>query len=591
MTNKAVTVLPEWDLCDLYPGPQSKELYEDIDCATHEATSLQTDYRGKLHFLSGSELGAAIVRYERLHERLGRLSSYAQLKQASDLTDPEIAQFQQSLLEQVSDIRSRTLFFDLEINQLEEEGLTDKLKDPILNYYKPWIHNLRSFRPYQLADEQERLLHDKQISGALAWHRLFDETQAHMQFDLGDPALSLVDVLDQLANAPETAQRQAAGEALGAGLAESARILTLITNNLLKDKEIEDRWRCFPRPISSRNLHNAVEDSVVDALVTSVQNAYPRLSHRYYHLKASWFGVKQLDYWDRNAPLPDMEERTLSWQQAQKVVLEAYDGFSPEMGRLGRYFFAAPWIDAAPRPGKMSGAFSHPTVPNVHPYLLLNYHGRIDDVMTLAHELGHGVHQLLASKQGLLRADTPLTLAETASVFGEMLTFQSLLKAEQDPKKRRALLAGKVENMLNTVVRQISFHLFETRLHDERRQGELTAARIGEIWLEEQEASLGSALRFDENYRYFWAYIPHFIHTPFYVYAYAFGDCLVNSLYAVYQEAEEGFAEKYLELLRAGGSRHHHELLAPFGLDARDPKFWQRGLDIIDRMISELETL
>jgi oligoendopeptidase F len=374
-------------------------------------------------------------------------------------------------------------------------------------------------------------------------------------------------------------------------LGRNARVFALITNTLAKDKEIDDKRRRYPRPISARNLSNRVEDEVVEALVSSVRAAFPRISHRYYAMKARWFGVEVLDHWDRNAPLPRVVEPEIGWGRARDIVLDAYGRFSPELADVGRRFFDRPWIDAGVRPGKAPGAFAHPTVPGAHPYLLLNYQGRTRDVMTLAHELGHGVHQVLAAGQGHLQADTPLTLAETASVFGEMLTFRALLDAEADPARRKAMLAGKVEDMINTVVRQVAFVEFERRVHDERREGELTPDRLGEIWLDVQRESLGPAFRFDDEYRFYWSYIPHFVHSPFYVYAYAFGDCLVNALYAAYRAAPEGFAARYIDLLRAGGTRRHRELLAPFGLDAADPRFWQGGLSVISGFIDELEAL
>ena len=337
------------------------------------------------------------------------------------------------------------------------------------------------------------------------------------------------------------------------------------------------------------NRVNHVEDAVVDALTAAVVGRYGRLSHRYYRLKADWFGVKALNFWDRNAPLPGDRGRTICWSRARSIVLDAFGGFSPQMASIAERFFDRGWIDAEPRPGKASGAFSHPTVPAVHPFILMNYMARPTDVMTLAHELGHGVHQILAGRQGHLMSETALTLSETASVFGEMLTFRSLLASTEDPGERRILLTSKVESMLNTVVRQIAFHCFETRLHDRRRDGELTAEEIGEIWMETQAESLGPAIRLDDTYRSFWSYIPHFIHSPFYVYSYAFGDCLVNSLYSVYQDSEAGFVERYLAMLEAGGTLRHRELLAPFGLDAGDPEFWGRGLAVIEGLIDMLE--
>ncbi|HIP78279.1 MAG TPA: M3 family oligoendopeptidase, partial [Kiloniellaceae bacterium] len=487
-------------------------------------------------------------------------------------------------------ISSDLLFFSLELNRLDEAALAEKLNVPGLARYAPWLRDLRAMRPHQLSDEAERLLHEKHVAGRAAWTRLFDETMAALRFPFRDQTLTSAEVLNRLTDRDPEARREAA-KSLGRVLGENMRVFSLITNTLAKDKEIEDGWRNFARPVSSRNLANFVEDEVVDALVGAVHRAYPRLSHRYYALKAKWFGVEALPYWDRNAPLPEDDDRLIPWRDARELVLDAYAAFSPALAAIGKRFFDQSWIDAPVRPGKAPGAFAHPTVPSAHPYLLLNYQGRARDVMTLAHELGHGVHQVLAAPQGHLMAETPLTLAETASVFGEMLTFQAMLKAESKPRRRKIMLASKVEDMLNTVVRQIAMHEFETRVHDERRGGELLPDRLGEIWLETQTTSLGPAIAFDEDYRHFWAYIPHFIHVPFYVYAYAFGDCLVNSLYAVYQDAEQGFAEKYLEMLSAGGSKRHRELLAPFGLDASDPAFWDRGLSLIESFIDQLEDM
>jgi oligoendopeptidase F len=580
--------LPEWNLADLYPGRDSPQLAADLQRMAAEAKAFRQRFQGKLAGLDGMALGGAVASYEALQETLGRIMSYAQLVHAGDMTDPQIGRFYQTTQERVTDISTDLLFFTLELNRLEDAVLAEKLKQPALAKYAPWLRDLRAFRPHQLSDEVEQILHEKQIAGRAAWVRLFDETMAHLRFPVDGKALTSNEVLNLLTDRDRETRKKAA-KSLSKVLGDQAREFALITNTLAKDKEIEDRWRKFARPVSSRNLANFVEDEVVDALVSAVKAAYPKLSHRYYKLKAKWFGGDKLDYWDRNAPLPDDADRTITWPDATKTVLEAYAAFSPDLARIGRTFFDKNWIDAPPRPGKAPGAFAHPTVPSAHPYLLLNYHGKTRDVMTLAHELGHGVHQVLAAPQGQLMADTPLTLAETASVFGEMLTFQALLKQETDPKRRRVLLAGKVEDMLNTVVRQIAFHEFERQLHDERRNAELTAEQIGDIWMGVQTESLGPALRFDDDYRVYWTYIPHFIHTPFYVYAYAFGDCLVNSLYAVYQSAEKGFAEKYLDMLRAGGTKRHKELLAPFGLDAADPAFWAKGLGVVSGFIDELE--
>jgi oligoendopeptidase F len=586
----ALGSLPEWDLGDLYPGRDSPELARDLALLADDAEAFRRQYQGRLADLSGAELARAIETDERLQELSGRILSYASLVHAGNLANPEIGRFHQTIQERINAISTTLLFFTLEINRLDDAALAAKENDPAIARCRPWLRDTRAFRPHQLSDEVEKLLHEKSVVGRAAWTRLFDETIAELRFPFRGQELTEAEALDLLSDRDPEVRREAANN-IGEVLGRNARIFGLITNTLAKDKEIEDSWRRFARPISSRNLANFVEDEVVDALISAVRESYPRLSHRYYRLKARWFGVEALPFWDRNAPLPEDDNRLIPWHEAKETVLSAYNAFSPELAAVGGRFFAAPWIDAPARPGKASGAFAHPTVPGAHPYLLLNYQGRVRDVMTLAHELGHGVHQVLSARQGYLMADTPLTLAETASVFGEMLTFRALLALEPDPRRRRIMLAGKVEDMLNTVVRQIAFATFEIRVHDERREGELTPDRIAEIWLDVQRESLGPAIRLDGVYRHYWSYIPHFVHTPFYVYAYAFGDCLVNSLYAVYQDAHQGFAERYLDMLRAGGTLRHKELLAPFGLDASDPAFWSKGLSVVSDFIDELEAL
>jgi oligoendopeptidase F len=586
----ALGSLPEWDLSDLYPGRDSPVLAQDLDRLAADAEAFRARFAGRLAALSGAELGEAVAAYERLQELAGRIMSYAALVYAGDVSDPEIGRFFQTMQERINAISTVLLFFTLELNRLDDQVLSAQTADPALARYRPWLRDIRAFRPHQLSDELEKLLHEKYVAGRAAWTRLFDETIADLRFPFREQELTEPEALDLLSH-PDPGIRREAALVIGTVLGRHERVFALITNTLAKDKEIEDRWRGFPRPISSRNLANFVEDEVVDALIAAVRASYPALSHRYYRLKARWFGVERLPFWDRNAPLPDDEDRTIPWSEAAATVIAAYRRFSPEMAEVGERFFKSRWIDAPVRRGKSPGAFAHPTVPSAHPYLLLNYQGKVRDVMTLAHELGHGVHQVLAAGQGHLMADTPLTLAETASVFGEMLTFRTLLARESDPRKRRIMLAQKVEDMLNTVIRQIAFVTFEERVHDERRAAELTPARLAEIWLEVQRESLGPALDLSGVYRHYWEYIPHFIHTPFYVYAYAFGDCLVNSLYAVYEEAHQGFAERYLAMLRAGGTLRHRELLAPFGLDAGDPAFWSKGLSVIAGFIDELEAL
>ncbi|WP_419731220.1 M3 family oligoendopeptidase [Lichenicola sp.] len=580
--------LPKWDLSDLYPDPDSIELRHDLDEAERAAESFATRHAGHLAALDGAGLAAAIAEFERIDERLGRAASYAGLMFSGDSDDPAIGRFYQSINERVTQISTRLVFFTLELNQLDDDALERLQGDPDLARWAPFLRDLRVFRPHQLSEEVERVLHEKSVTGASAWSRLFDETMASLRVELDGKSLTVGDALNKLSDR-DRPTRERAGRAIGETFGRNVRLFSLITNTLAKDKEIGDGLRHYPRPGSARNRGNMVEDEVVDALVAAVTADYGRLSHRYYAMKAGWLGLEKLEHWDRNAPLPSDDDRSVSWDDARTHVLGAYTGFAPELGGIARRFFDRPWIDATLRPGKSSGAFAHPTVPSAHPYILMNFHGRTRDVMTLAHELGHGIHQVLAAEQGYLMSSTPLTLAETASVFGEMLTFRALLDAETDPARRRRMLAGKVEDMLNTVVRQVAFYQFETRIHDERRTGELLPERIGAIWREVQTESLGPAFNFSPEYDVFWSYVPHFVHSPFYVYAYAFGDCLVNALYGVFAEGHPGFREKYIEMLRAGGTKRHKELLAPFGLDASDPAFWRKGLDVISGFIDELE--
>ena len=588
-TAAALGAPPEWDLKDLFPGRDSPELAEALDASDRNAAAFAAAWAGRLITASASDLARAVGEYEALQELFGRLYSYAQLLHAGDLDDPEIGKFQQTVQERVTTASSNTVFFTLEINRIEDADLEKKFAESAeLARYRPWFRDVREHRPHDLPDEIERLLHEKHVAGAAAWVRLFDETMARLRFPIRGERLTSSEALNLLSDR-DRSLREDSARAVAKTLKENDRLFALIYNTLIKEKEIDDRWRKFAKPISARNLSNLVEDEVVDALISAVTDAYPRLSHRYYLWKAKKLGMPKLAYWDRNAPLPKASDRLIPWGEAKDTVLDAYAQFSSDLAKTAQPFFDNAWIDAPVRDGKANGAFAHPTTPSAHPYLLLNYQGKARDVMTLAHELGHGVHQSLAAGQGALMADTPLTLAETASVFGEMLTFRSLLAAESDPASRQALLASKVEDMLNTVVRQIAMCAFETRAHDERRKGELTSDQLGALWMETQSAALGPAFDLPDEYASYWSYIPHFIHSPFYVYAYAFGDCLVNSLYAVYEDSDEGFAERYLEMLKAGGAKRHKELLAPFGLDASDADFWRRGLGVIEGLIDEIE--
>jgi len=587
--------LPEWNLADLYAGLDDPAIGRDLDRADADCAAFETAYKSKLADMAaapggGAALAEAVRRYEALDDLMGRLGSYAGLLHAGDTVDPARTKFYGDVQERLTAASTHLLFFTLELNRIADAQLEAAMREPALGHYRPWLEDVRRYKPYQLEDRVEQLFHEKSVTAYTAWNRLFDATIANLRFDVNGRALAIEPTLNLLADRSAD-KRKAAAQALAKTFQQNVAQFALITNTLAKDKEISDRWRGFADIADARHLDNRVEREVVDALVAAVRDAYPTLSHRYYALKAKWFGKKKLAHWDRNAPLPQTPMRAIGWGEARDTVLTAYGAFSPKMAAIAARFFEKRWIDAPVRPGKAPGAFSHPTVPSAHPYVLLNYQGKPRDVMTLAHELGHGVHQVLAAPNGALMAPTPLTLAETASVFGEMLTFKKLLAQTKDNNQRKAMLAGKVEDMINTVVRQIAFYSFERAVHTERRSGELTAQRIGELWLKVQGESLGPAIELKPGYETFWAYIPHFIHSPFYVYAYAFGDCLVNSLYAVYEHATAGFAERYLAMLAAGGTKHYAELLAPFGLDARDPAFWQGGLGVIARMIDELEAL
>jgi oligoendopeptidase F len=582
--------LPVWNLADLYPGNDSAELKADIEAARREAKAFEAAFKGKLDELTRSGgLLKAIERMEALNDLTGKIGSYAFLQYVRNTQEPDKVKFLGDTSQALTDLSTGLIFFGLELNKIDEAALEAAFAaDPKLGRYRPWFAELRKAKPHQLDEKIEELFHEKSVTGASAWNRLFDETMASLKFTVDGEELGLEGTLNLLSDRNE-AKREATFNGLSKTLHDNQKLFTHITNVLAKDKEISDRWHGFADIADSRHLENSVEREVVDALETAVRAAYPRLSHRYYKMKAKWFGKEQLNAWDRNAPLPSSDERLFDWETAKTTVMEAYSRFSPELAKVAEPFFERGWIDAPVKDGKSPGAFAHPTVPSAHPYLMLNYLGKARDVMTLAHELGHGVHQVLAGPQGALMAPTPLTLAETASVFGEMLTFRSMLDKTTDKKQRFAMLSSKVEDMLNTVVRQIAFYTFERKVHTARKEGELTTEQLNEIWLDVSRESLGPSIKLNEGYDVFWSYIPHFVHSPFYVYAYAFGDCLVNSLYAQYERASEGFAERYFELLKAGGSKHHSELLKPFGLDARDPNFWSLGLSMIERLIGELE--
>ena len=583
--------LPEWDLSDLYPSVDAPELKRDMEFLTKECAAFATDYEGKLANLDAKAMLGCVLRYEKIDMVAGRIMSFAGLRYYQKTTDAGRAKFMSDCQDKITNATTALVFFSLEFNRLDEAHLEALLAaNAELARYRPVFDRMRAMKPYQLSDEMEKFLHDQSVVGAAAWNRLFDETIAGMSFEVDGEVMGIEATLNCLSE-QNRAKREAGARALVKGFAAQLPLFARVHNTLAKEKEIEDRWRKLPSAQAARHLANHVEPEVVEALRNAVVAAYPRLSHRYYALKAKWLGLETLEVWDRNAPLPMEDERIVPWIEARRIVTEAYSAFDPRMAELAEPFFTDGWIDAAVKEGKAPGAFAHPTVADAHPYVMLNYLGKPRDVMTLAHELGHGVHQRLAAGQGELLSSTPLTLAETASVFGEMLTFRRMLSEAKNQAARKVMLAGKVEDMINTVVRQIAFYDFECKLHAARREGELTPDDINALWMSVQAESLGPVFNFMEGYETFWAYIPHFVHSPFYVYAYAFGDGLVNALYAAYEEGQDGFEEKYFDMLKAGGSKHHKELLAPFGLDASDPAFWDKGLSMIESMIDELEAM
>ena len=583
--------LPEWDLSDLYESAEAKEFKRDMDWLEKACADFARDFEGNLAGLDAEAMLDCVLRYEKIDVIAGRIMSFAGLRYYQNTTDAERGQLMANAQDKITTFTTPLVFFSLEINRIDDEKLDTLFEENAeLGRYKPIFERLRAMKPYQLSDELEKFLHDQSTVGSAAWNRLFDETIAGLEFDVDGEKMNLESTLNLLTD-PDRARREKGAREVANVFGDNVKLFARVHNTLAKEKEIEDRWRGMPTPQTGRHLSNHVEPEVVEALRNAVVEAYPKLSHRYYELKRKWLGLDKMQVWDRNAPLPMEDPRLVTWDVAEKTVMDAYADFSPEMAAIAEPFFKKGWIDAGVKPGKAPGAFAHPTVTEVHPYVMLNYLGKPRDVMTLAHELGHGVHQVLAAEQGELLSSTPLTLAETASVFGEMLTFRKMLEGAETTAQRKVMLAGKVEDMINTVVRQIAFYDFECKLHAARQAGELTPDQINELWMSVQGESLGPAFEFMDGYETFWAYIPHFVHSPFYVYAYAFGDGLVNALYAVYEESGDDFQAKYFDMLKAGGSKHHKELLAPFGLDASDPKFWDKGLSMISGMIDELEAM
>ncbi len=589
LTKNTLGKLPVWNLKDLYESPKSKNLNNDLNQLSRITKKFEKKYTFKITKLTSSQLLKAIIELENIDIKIDKIMSYAHLLVAEDGNNEKNKIFYQQMQEQISNIASSIVFFSLELNEVSDAKLNKIYADKKLEPYKNWIKNIRKFKPYQLDVKTEKLLQEKSITSRSAWVRLFDDTIASLKFPFKGKNLSSAEIFNFLSDKKESNRKKSA-EVVSGVLKDNISLFTSITNNLAKDKSINDKWRGLPSPVSSRNLSNVVEDEVVEALTDTIKENYPKIAHRYYKIKAKWFKKKSLMYWDRNAPLPFQSQSVYSWKDAKRIVSDAYSNFDKRAGDIVNKFFDNSWIHAPVIAGKSPGAFAASTVPSAHPFILVNYQGKARDIATLAHELGHGIHQYLAGrKQTYFNSSTPLTLAETASVFGEMLTFKSLLSMTTKENERKGLLANKVEDMLNTVVRQIAFFEFEKCIHDQRKIKELSVNEICKIWIDVQKQSLGPSIKFNDDYKYFWSYIPHFIHSPFYVYAYAFGDCLVNSLFNVYESRLPKFEDKYITLLESGGSDTYDKLLKPFGLNPKKKDFWQKGVNVIESLIDQLE--
>ena len=583
--------IPSWDLKDLYPGTEAPEIKKDLRKVAQLTKKFRVNYRGKISTLKEHGFIKLFGDWENLQQKSGRLLSFAQLLHAQNNKCPRRIKFLSDIEEKLTKLSSRTTFLPLEINQINEKQykkLVSK-KSPIRKY-KIFFEKLRAMKPYQLSEKMENFLNEYGSSTRNSWCKLFDETISEMSILMNNKRYSLEQAI-HLLQSPNSRLRQSTGIKLAKEFQGNLTVFARITNSLAKEKQIEDSWRKFKSPDDYRHLSNNVEPKIIKNLRNTVVNSYPETSHKYYRLKAKMMGREKLRLWDRNAPLKRINQPTISWDTAKNIVLESYADFHPRMAEIGKTFFENGWIDAKIVSGKTPGAFSHPTVTDVHPYVLLNYFGSNRDIMTLSHELGHGIHQVLAAKQGEILATTPLIIAETASVFGEMLTFERILKEEKNQSQRKYLIASKIEDMINTVIRQISFYDFEYRVHQQRKNGELTTKSISEIWMDISKESLGDAFLYDDRYESFWSYIPHFIHSPFYVYAYAFGDGMVNALYSTYRSGMDDFENKYLDLLSAGGSKTHTDLLSPFNLDLSENNFWQKGIQVLKDLVTELESL
>jgi oligoendopeptidase F len=578
-----------WNLGDLYSGGEDPQLEKDLSESRRKAERFAADYRGRIAELRASELAGAIEEYEQILELSGKAGTFTYLNWSTNTEDPARGALLQRLQEHSSRLQQQLLFFELEWAHVDEKRAAALLSDPALARHRFWLTLTRRYRPHLRSEAEEKILAEKSVTGRSAWVRFFEEVHSGARYTFDDQQLPQQSILTKLYD-PDRVQRKRASESFTAGLQNMRRVNTYVFNNLLADKASDDRLRNYPTWISARNLSNQIEDATVEALVQAVTSRYAVVA-RYYSLKKRLLGLEELYDYDRYAPLPSASRR-YQWREARQMVLEAYTDFLPEMGQIAESFFMNNWIDAAVRPGKRGGAYSHGAVPSVHPYIFMNFEGSPRHVMTLAHEMGHGVHQYLARKQGILLADTPLTTAETASVFGEMLVFQRLMSTEKDPQVRLSMLVQKIEDTFATVFRQTAMNRFEQAVHTARRsEGELTGERFSQLWMKTQAAMFEGSVTLTDNYGIWWSYIPHFIQSPGYVYAYAFGELLVLALYARYQESPEGFPTAYRNLLAAGGSDWPEQLVRPLGVDLKDPKFWDKGLSMIEEFVQQAEQM
>lgn len=583
--------LPAWNLSDLYQGIDDERITRDMENYRDFCIDFANQYKGKLAQLDSQEMLKALKDYEKNSLSISRVGGFAYLNMVTQMKNQSAVAFYQNISEKLTDYSKPLIFLSLEINQLSEEKIQQWLADEQLAFYKPWFERLRRFKPYELSEPVEEVLLEKSMTSSSAWVRLYEETSSRLEYKVDGKSYNDAEISKLLLD-KDADLRHRAGAEINRVAKENADLFTFIYNMIIKDKAIEDEKRGFKEPVSSRNLSENVPDKTVETLAETVRANYKNIAHRFYKLKAKWLGVEKISYWDRNAPLPFADDTEYSWEETVKLVLDAYKSFSPKLYDIAKDFFENNWIDVPPRDGKRSGAFCAPVSADFHPYLMLNFAGKRNDVLTLAHELGHGCHHQTRTKNGELNEYSRMTTEEVASVFGEMITFQSMVSKLPDGPEKLALIASKVSDMINTAIRQIAFHFFETRAHAERKNGELSKDRLCEIWQEEMAVSLGDAVEVGEDSRYIWSQVGHFFFLPFYVYAYSFADCLVNSLYQVSQEGRvENFADKYLELLSKTAIGDYEKLLAPFGLNPNSPDFWNKGLSLISGYIDELERL